>query len=164
MASGEGQKRIFTPTVLWAQRNDILYITINVEDIRHPDLKLEKDCLSFSCAAGPEEKEYAFKLEFFKDVVPEKSKYQLHKQMRNIPMVIHKADEGFWDRLVKDEKKYHWIKTDFDKWADEDDSDYESKETGFEDMMSQMSSFQAPNEEDFNEEEDSDDEDLPDLE
>merc|ERR1711860_20033 len=169
MASGD--KKILVPTVKWAQRANEVYLTIECDDIKHPKFELTKDELNFSCAAGVDDKEYAFKLEFFKEVDPEKSKHRLEGHERNIPCVLVKTEDGFWDRLTKEQKKYHWIKTDFDKWADEVDSDYENspygggKDTGFEDMMSQMSSFQQPvGDDDFQEEEDSDDEELPDLE
>jgi hypothetical protein len=31
--------------------------------------------------------------------------------------------EEFWPRLLKDNKKVHFLKTDFDKWVDEDEQD-----------------------------------------
>ena len=34
-------------------------------------------------------------------------------------------DEGYWDRLLADKTKQHWLKIDFSKWKDEDDSDNE---------------------------------------
>ncbi len=31
--------------------------------------------------------------------------------------------EEYWPRLLKDGKKIHFLKTDFDKWVDEDEQD-----------------------------------------
>lgn len=31
--------------------------------------------------------------------------------------------EEFWPRLLKDAKKVHYLKTDFDKWVDEDEQE-----------------------------------------
>ena len=81
-------------------------------------------------------------------------------------MFEKKDNAAYWPRLLKGTQKVHWLKTDFDKWRDEDDSDVdESKDEAFEDMMKKMGNFNtagAP--EDVQNEEDSDDEDLPDLE
>lgn len=45
MTNGNTQAHI--PTVLWAQREDILYLTIAVEDIEKPEIKLESNNLNF---------------------------------------------------------------------------------------------------------------------
>ena len=42
-----------------------------------------------------------------------------------------KAEEGpYWPRLLKDTKKVHWLKVDFNKWKDEDESDEEAAGAG----------------------------------
>ena len=47
---------------------------------------------------------------------------------RVIEFALEKKDgEGpYWKRLVKEEKKQHWLKVDFNKWRDEDESDDEA--------------------------------------
>ena len=47
---------------------------------------------------------------------------------RVIEFALEKKDvEGpYWTRLVKDAKKQHWLKVDFSKWRDEDESDEEA--------------------------------------
>jgi len=163
-----------TPTVIWAQRAGKIYLTINLEDCVKPEIKIEKDKLTFAGKGGSEGREYAVTIPFYKEVDPENSKYAV--LARNIPCVIVKAEEGpFWPRLLKEAGKNHWLKTDFDKWQDEDDSDVdESGDRKFEDMMKQMGGLggmggmggmdgdgDMPN---FgNDDDDSDDEDLPDL-
>jgi prostaglandin-E synthase len=44
---------------------------------------------------------------------------------RNIELILKKKDESgpYWPHLMKDKKKYHWLKVDFNKWKDEDDSE-----------------------------------------
>lgn len=45
---------------------------------------------------------------------------------RNIELVLKKKEDGpYWSSLLKDKKKVHWLKVDFNKWKDEDDSDDE---------------------------------------
>ena len=124
-------------------------------------------------------------LELFGEVKPEESKYMVRG--RGAEVVLVKADpEGpYWKRLLKDDKKQHWLKVDFNKWQEEDESDDEAGAGGgggafgggnFEEMMRQMGGLGgggldgmggmggADLGEDFGEEEDSDDEKLPELE
>lgn len=153
------------PSVIWAQRADKLYVTVNVEDCKNPDVKFESDKVIFSGIGGPDKILYEITITFYEEIDPTQSKYAVLP--RHIPMVIRKKDTGsFWPRLMKDSKKAHWLKIDFDKWRDEDDSDVEkSKDDDFEEMMSKMGSFNAASAGDeVPNEEDSDDEDLPDLE
>lgn len=43
-----------------------------------------------------------------------------------IEFALEKAEEGpYWERLLKDKSKQHWLKVDFNKWKDEDDSEDE---------------------------------------
>lgn len=151
------------PPVLWAQRNDRLYVTINVEDCKDATLKFDNNSLNFSGKGGKQNVDYEVKLEFYGEIDPEKSKYVVLS--RHIPVVVVKKEGGpYWPRMLKGTTKVHWLKTDFDKWRDEDDSDVdESKDAAFEDMMNDMGNYKGAGE-DLDNDEDSDDEDLPDLE
>lgn len=41
-------------------------------------------------------------------------------------MVLKKKDDGpYWQQLTKEKQKFHWLKVDFNKWKDEDDSEDE---------------------------------------
>jgi len=155
------------PPVIWAQRADKLYVTLNIEDSKNIDVKFENSALHFKGCDG-QKVEYDFTLEFFKEIDPEKSRYCILP--RHIPMVIFKKEGGpYWPRLLKDANKMHWLKTDFDKWRDEDDSDVdEAKDASFEDMMSKMggdyNGLGGNDDADIANDDDSDDEELPDLE
>jgi hypothetical protein len=54
-------------------------------------------------------------LEFYAEVDKEGSK--THHTAKNIEMILRKKElkEEFWPRLLKDTKKVHFLKTDFDK-------------------------------------------------
>lgn len=154
------------PAVIWAQRADKLYVTINVEDCKNADVKFESDKLIFQGVGGPDKLNYEITIPFYAEIDPSQSKYVILP--RHIPMVIRKKETGsFWPRLLKEAKKAHWLKTDFEKWRDEDDSDFENNkdDDDFEEMMTKMGNFNAASAgDDVQHEEDSDDEDLPDLE
>lgn len=76
--------------------------------------------------SGADDKTYEIKLELFGEVKPDDSKYQVRG--RNVEFVLIKADPEtpYWSRLLKENKKYHWLKIDFGKWKDEDESDDET--------------------------------------
>lgn len=40
------------------------------------------------------------------------------------------AKEEYWPRLLKESKKMHFLKTDFDKWVDEDEQDEKPEDEG----------------------------------
>jgi len=65
------------PEVLWAQRADVLYITVNLTDIKDQNIQLEKNNLKFKANGEVEQKVYEFSLEFFEDIDPQKSKQHL---------------------------------------------------------------------------------------
>ncbi|VEL40096.1 unnamed protein product [Protopolystoma xenopodis] len=150
-----------TPTVLWAQRADLVYLTICLGDIKNKVLDLTNDGLSFKLA---------FTLSnFFQRQSSFYLSSQSSRQMstdRQIVMVLKKCTPTFWPRLLKSSEKALWLKTDFERWVDEDEADYDAGggNMDFSNMMSQMSSFGGTNEyDDLDADVDSDDDDLPDL-
>lgn len=157
------------PLTLWAQRKDKLFITIALEDCQEPKIDLTETKLSFSSKGGPDQKIYELELELNQEVVPKESKQLVTS--REITFNIKKKTEGpYWTKLLKDAKKPHFLKTDFNKWKDEDDSDPEDltapDDANFEDMVNSMGGMGTgekfdPGEADSD---DSDDEELPDLE
>ncbi|KAG0716150.1 Protein wos2 [Chionoecetes opilio] len=93
---------------------------------------------------------------------------------RNIELILIKKEEGpYWPHLLKQKVKQHWLKVDFSRWKDEDDSEDEGEgqNQDLEEMMRQMGGLgggggggdSRPSLDDL-EDEDSDDDDLPDLE
>ncbi|KAJ7275571.1 HSP20-like chaperone [Mycena haematopus] len=127
---------IVHPEVLWAQRSsesdetkNVLYLTINLPDIQEDGLKytLEPTKITFEATSGNEktghEKKYAFNLDFFSEIVPEKSSKKL--STRSLYLVLRKKEQKaeYWPRLTKEKVKNAYIKTDFSKWVDEDEQD-----------------------------------------
>lgn len=116
------------PLVLWAQRSDKLFLTVELEDCKNPDIKLEKDKLYFrgksdSIQQDADHSEHEVTIEFYKPINPDESKHAV--RARATEFVITKAESAWWPRLLKDSTKQHWLKVDFPKWKDEDDSEDE---------------------------------------
>jgi len=119
-----------TPEVLWAQRssatdaskNNIL-LTISVSDVPPKDAKLDlkPTSLTFTGTSTTKKLTYHVELEFFGEIDPENSK--IHHSARDVELVLRKKElkEEYWPRLLKDSKKMHFLKTNFDKWVDEDE-------------------------------------------
>uniref|UniRef100_A0A1W7R9X9 Prostaglandin E synthase 3 n=1 Tax=Hadrurus spadix TaxID=141984 RepID=A0A1W7R9X9_9SCOR len=162
----ESEERPLPPPILWAQRKNLLYLKIALEDCKNPTIKLEKDKLFFRGKGGTDNKDHEVTLNFLKEIKPEDSKHVVRD--RGTEFVLIKAEEGpYWSRLLKDDKKHHWLKVDFNKWRDEDDSDDDMDGgTDFEEMMRQMGGLGGGGTDlgDLDGEADSDDEGLPDLE
>ena len=54
----------------------------------------------------------------------QKSKYAVRPRV--IEFALEKKEIGpYWDRLLAEKVKQHWLKIDFNKWKDEDESDDE---------------------------------------
>jgi len=163
--------------VLWAQRDTIIYLTISVEDMKIDDLTIAEKSLHIKGTGGTSNQLYECTLEFFGEV--NGSEHRRIANSRHVELVIPKATNGWWPRLLKDGKKVPWIKVDFNKWKDEDDEDDGLAAAGAGggdqfDLNSMMANLgggggmggmpgmgMPPNLDDF---EDSDNEDMPDLE
>ncbi|XP_066596097.1 prostaglandin E synthase 3 [Prorops nasuta] len=164
------------PPVLWAQRKDILFVTICLEECKDHVIKIEPEKIYFQGVGGTEKKKYEVTINLYKEIDPDKSIQNLRG--RSFELVLSKKEDGpYWPRLTK-EKKAHWLKSDFNKWKDEDDSDDEDdmgmRDLGSPNMESMMRKLgglgvgddSKPNFDDLDDGEgvDSDDEEMPDLE
>ncbi|KAJ7390020.1 Prostaglandin E synthase 3 (Cytosolic) [Desmophyllum pertusum] len=122
-----GEVKTLSPSTRWAQRKDRVFLTIEVEDCQTPEIKLDSQALHFSAKGGKEQKMYSFDLEFYGQVIPEKSKQRI--TAREVTFNIMKKEEGpYWPRLHKEGKKPSFLHTDFSKWKDEDDSEGKTME------------------------------------
>ncbi|KAL8947863.1 MAG: hypothetical protein Q9222_005901 [Ikaeria aurantiellina] len=119
-----------TPEVTWAQRSsatdaekNFIYLTIAAPDIPKIDVDLKPTSLTFTGHSETKETTYHVELEFYAEIDVENSK--THHTSRDVFFVLRKKEqkEEFWPRLLKDTKKMHFLKTDFDKWVDEDEQD-----------------------------------------
>ncbi|XP_064647752.1 co-chaperone protein daf-41-like [Lineus longissimus] len=152
------------PPVLWAQDKKRIFLTVELNNIKKNNVKLEPKVLEFDVIGGSDQKEYAFTLNLNQEVIPADSKYGVLPNKRNLEIVLIKKVEGSWPKLQQESKKPNWLKTDFSRFKDSDESDTEEPEGGdFANVMNQLGSFEQPEmPDDMPEEEDSDD-DMPDL-
>merc|ERR1719300_781626 len=110
---------------------------ICLEDCDKPEIKVESDSLYFKGTGGPDKKTHEVSMKFFKEIDTEKSKYAVRPRV--IEFALEKKEAGpYWDRLLADKTKQHWLKVDFNKWKDEDESEDEEGGQNLEDMMRNM--------------------------
>ncbi|XP_058061392.1 uncharacterized protein CG16817 isoform X1 [Anopheles bellator] len=152
------------PPAVWAQRSDVIFLTLNVE-CSEPVYKFTENTMVFSGVGMPEGKKYELNVEFFNKINPEKVATKNIK--RCIEFVIAKAEpeETYWPRLLKEKTKPHWLKVDFNRWEDEGSGDDEGADKM--DLMEMLGNSQNQNKLAFDdlsdEQEDSDDESIPGL-
>ncbi|KAI0385639.1 HSP20-like chaperone [Hypomontagnella monticulosa] len=119
-----------TPEVLWAQRSsntdpekNFIYLTISVPDVPKENLKLDLQPTSLTFTGHSEtlKRTYHLELTFFAEIDTAESK--VHHTARNVELKLRKKElnDEYWPRLLKDSKKVQFLKTDFDKWVDEDE-------------------------------------------
>lgn len=78
-------------------------------------LDLKSQSLSFVGTSSTKKTTYAVNLDFYEEIEPENSK--INHTPANIQMVLRKKklESEYWPRLLKDDRKMHYLKTDFDK-------------------------------------------------
>ncbi|KAI3757440.1 hypothetical protein L6452_04977 [Arctium lappa] len=111
------------PTLKWAQRADVLFITIDLPDAKDVKLKLEPEGkFYFSATAGADNLPYEIDINLHDKVDVKESKASVGS--RNIVYLIKKEESKWWNRLLKQEGKTPvFVKVDWDKWVDEDEQD-----------------------------------------
>ncbi|KIM78150.1 hypothetical protein PILCRDRAFT_75808 [Piloderma croceum F 1598] len=122
------------PQVLWAQRSsasdkyrNIIYLTVNITDIIETTLvcNVMPERISFeaktSRSRSTQDIEYSFNLDLYEDVIPEESIQQLTSRSFVIILLKKNKNISYWPRLSKQKEKLPFVKTDFNRWIDEDE-------------------------------------------
>ncbi|CAO3607342.1 unnamed protein product [Mucor hiemalis] len=97
------------PTVLWAQRAEVIYLTVEISDIKEHNIDLTANKFTFKGVGEKEQNEYEAEIEFYGEVDVEKSKK--HLTARNLTMAIYKKEDGYWPKLQKG-NKLNFLKVD----------------------------------------------------
>ncbi|EFO91052.1 hypothetical protein CRE_31478 [Caenorhabditis remanei] len=108
------------PQVLWAQRESLVYLTIEVDEAKIEELKGEGNKLHFQGSSKTDK--YETTLEFFDEIDPASVKHT-GSSTRVVEITIQKKTPGWWPRLLQTKGKVHWLKVDFGKWKDEDEDE-----------------------------------------
>lgn len=90
-------------------------------DAKNPKVNLGPEgTFTFTATGGAGDNVYELKLELFDKVDVEESK--INYGVRSIFCILEKAEKKWWNKLLRgDGKPPHYVKVDWDKWADEDE-------------------------------------------
>jgi prostaglandin-E synthase len=124
-----GTKTVTTPQIKWAQRKDKLFVTIDVVEVKNPQIDIvDGRLLKFQ--GSDSNHAYGFEIELYDEVLKEESKFSLDS--RNIFLNIKKKTKStYWPRLQKESGKLNWVGIDWKYYIDEDDEDEDSAGPNF---------------------------------
>jgi len=104
-------------TVLWAEREDKVWVTISQP--APEDVKTDVTETSMKVTFQKDDVPFTMELEFFKEIKKEETKMSNLDNARLLEFCFFKKEEGEWGKLSA--KKQPWIQVDWSKWQDEDE-------------------------------------------
>jgi hypothetical protein len=116
------------PTVLWAQRPELLLITIPLQDATDVAIKVNGDQLSFSASSAG--KTYSCSLTLFAAIVSEESSNITRPRQIELKLQKKEASKEYWPRLTQAKAKSSYIQIDWNRWKDEDDDGAKNEDLG----------------------------------
>ncbi|KAI9138964.1 HSP20-like chaperone [Paraphysoderma sedebokerense] len=134
VASSGTKENPLSPEVLWAQRTNQIFLTINLSDVTEHNVDIEKQSVTVFAHGGTEKKWYKVELKLFDEVDVENSLYTVTARQIFVNLTKLQKDQPYWPRLLESSTKPHYLRTDFSRWKDEDEQD----EEGDEDIMKQF--------------------------
>uniref|UniRef100_A0A914QMK4 Very-long-chain (3R)-3-hydroxyacyl-CoA dehydratase n=1 Tax=Panagrolaimus davidi TaxID=227884 RepID=A0A914QMK4_9BILA len=112
------------PFVYWAQDNDKIFLRVDLRDAKDVNIALNNKKLEFSANGhgGQGNRGYQFCLNLTDNV---KNAPTFKTTGSQIDIELAKVKGEFWKNLITELKKPHWLKFDFSRWKDSDESDHE---------------------------------------
>jgi len=102
------------PTVLWAQRPDSVFVTIDIKEVSDETIDITETSFSFKGTSNGK----LWQTEFELNAPIKKDEVKISKN-RVIEIFLPKVEEESWSSLTK--TKQANVKVDWSKWADSDD-------------------------------------------
>lgn len=109
------------PSVVWAQRKDRLFLTVDVAGITQEKHTLIESPGKITFSGVIPTGSTSIDLNLFGDILNEGSEFKVTG--RNILFNIKKKEAAFWPRLTASKDKLSYVSIDWDKWVDEDEED-----------------------------------------
>ena len=114
------------PPVRWYQRESYLVLTIEVLECKNPLINLCAQEFSFSgSSGGPDGQPYLLSVPLLHPIDVESSKYGVRERV--VEVRLEKVESIWWERLVKEKAKQHWLRVDFQNWIDEEEQEEDKK-------------------------------------
>lgn len=107
------------PPLAWAQRNDVVLLTVQLPDVTEVDVNAIANILHVQCRSGANS--YLCDVPLFATIAAEESGFVT--RARGISIKLKKAQPAQWPRLASDKKKLSHVQIDWGLWRDEDDDE-----------------------------------------
>ncbi|XP_041454127.1 uncharacterized protein LOC121407226 [Lytechinus variegatus] len=108
------------PKILWSQHANSVLLSIQVQDIKHPNVSVTTSSISFSAIV--EHTEYEFEFDLFSRV--DSTNYTMVSAGREFLITLYKESIGIkWTRLTQTKTKIPYISVDFERWQDDEDAE-----------------------------------------
>uniref|UniRef100_A0A0M3ICZ3 Very-long-chain (3R)-3-hydroxyacyl-CoA dehydratase n=1 Tax=Ascaris lumbricoides TaxID=6252 RepID=A0A0M3ICZ3_ASCLU len=110
------------PFVYWAQDEESVFLTVDLKDASNTKYTISGNVFDFrSIGTGAQgRKDYSFQLALFDDV-------SMHKVSdgcgRRLVYSLKKKNKGWWPTITKQPGRISWLRVDFDRFKDPDESD-----------------------------------------
>jgi len=112
------KQKPLTPHCCWYQREKFVFLTVEVMDCQKPDISVMDNKLFFSCFSE-DMKSYQLDLEFLHNIDTKESRYAVRPRV--VEFKLAKQDGVWWERLLREKSRQHWLRIDFQNWKDEED-------------------------------------------
>ncbi|EHN01525.1 Sba1p [Saccharomyces cerevisiae x Saccharomyces kudriavzevii VIN7] len=129
-------EKVINPQVAWAQRSsttdperNYVLMTVSIADCDAPELTIKPTYIELKAQSKPHVGDesvhhYQLHIDLYKEIIPEKTMHKVANGQHYFLKLYKKDLESeYWPRLTKEKMRYSYIKTDFDKWVDEDEQD-----------------------------------------
>ena len=93
-------------------------------DCQDPEISVMDDKLLFTCE-GAESGKYELDLQLLHDINTKESRYAV--RARVVEFRLEKMKKVWWERLLREKARQHWLRVDFQNWKDEEDVGEESE-------------------------------------
>ena len=108
--------------IIWAQRKDVVLVTVKVIDAVEPSVQIEGNSFIFKGKSYGKDIEYNTRIELFAEIEKAESKYIVRPS--GIEIVLKKKDQTvWWPRLAKTTVKLHYVSVDWNRWVDSSDDE-----------------------------------------
>jgi prostaglandin-E synthase len=107
------------PSIRWTQNDNVLYLTVEVEDLKVEKMLCKGDRFFISGTNNFGKKSYKANLELYAPI----KGYRQIETARQIELVFPTESAERWPRLLKACNKAPWLRIDFNKWTDDDAND-----------------------------------------
>uniref|UniRef100_A0AC34GML5 Very-long-chain (3R)-3-hydroxyacyl-CoA dehydratase n=1 Tax=Panagrolaimus sp. ES5 TaxID=591445 RepID=A0AC34GML5_9BILA len=118
-----------SPFVYWAQDNDKIFLRVDLRDAQDVNIALNNKKLDFSANGhgGQGKRGYQFSLNLTDNVT---NTPLLKTTGSQINIELNKVKAEFWKNLIQESKRPHWLKFDFSRWKDSDESEHDEANGG----------------------------------